>query len=53
MVIAIEPMLTTGSKNIRLDDDGYTFRTADKSMATHFEHTIVITSGDAEVVTRI
>lgn len=53
MVIAIEPMLTTGSKNIRLDSDGYTFRTADKSMATHFEHTIVITNGDPEVITRL
>ncbi len=52
MVLAIEPMLTTGSKNIRLDSDGYTFRTADGSLSTHFEHTIVITSGDPEVITR-
>ena len=53
MVIAIEPMLTPGSKDIELEDDGYTFTTADGSMSAHFEHTIVITSGDPEVITRI
>lgn len=53
MVIAIEPMLTTGSKRIKLDKDGYTFKTTDGSMATHFEHTLVITSGDPEVLTRL
>jgi len=52
MVIAIEPMLTTGSKQIALEDDGYTFSTADGSMSAHFEHTIVITSGEPEVITR-
>jgi methionyl aminopeptidase len=51
MVIAIEPMLTFGSKEISLDDDGYTFRTTDGALCAHFEHTIVITSGDPEIIT--
>lgn len=53
MVIAIEPMLTLGGKKIKMDSDGYTFRTSDGSLSAHFEHTIVITSGDPEVITRI
>ncbi len=53
MVIAIEPMLTLGSKDIFLDDDGYTIRTADGSLAAHFEHTILITDADPEVLTHV
>lgn len=53
MVIAIEPMLNVGSKEIDLDRDGYTFRTADGSKSAHFEHTIVITSGEPEILTKI
>ncbi len=53
MVIAIEPMLNIGSKDITLDADGYTYRTADGKMSAHFEHTIVITNGEPEVLTRL
>ena len=52
MVIAIEPMLNLGSKEIKLADDGYTFLTLDGSMSAHFEHTILITEGAPEVLTR-
>ncbi|OHA29815.1 MAG: type I methionyl aminopeptidase [Candidatus Taylorbacteria bacterium RIFCSPHIGHO2_12_FULL_45_16] len=51
MVIAIEPMFNLGTKKIRLDMDGYTYRTADGEPSAHFEHTIVITKGDAEILT--
>ena len=53
MVIAIEPMLNGGTKNVVLDEDGYTFRTADGKNSAHFEHTILITEGEAEVLTKL
>jgi methionyl aminopeptidase len=53
MVIAIEPMLAVGGRHIVLEKDGYTYRTADGSLSAHFEHTIVITSKGAEIVTQI
>jgi len=52
MVIAIEPMLNNGTKNITIDDDGYTIRTADGKKSAHFEHTILITEGEAEILTK-
>lgn len=53
MVICIEPMLNEGGKDIFLEDDGYTYKTNDGSRSAHFEHTIVITSGDPEIITKI
>ncbi|MCR4334609.1 MAG: type I methionyl aminopeptidase [Patescibacteria group bacterium] len=52
MVIAIEPMLNLGTKKIVLDKDGYTYRTKDGKVSAHFEHTILITKGEAEVLTK-
>mgnify|MGYP001591355245 FL=1 len=51
MVVAIEPMLNNGTKNVTLDADGHTFRTADGKKSAHFEHTILITEGEAEILT--
>lgn len=51
MVIAIEPMATLGDWRIILDDDEWTFRTADGSLAAHFEHTIAVTPSGVEVLT--
>ena len=51
MVIAIEPMFNLGTRRIKLDADGYTFRTADGKPSVHFEHTVVITKSGAEVLT--
>ena len=51
MVIAIEPMFNLGTKKIKLDNDGYTYRTADGKASAHFEHTIVITKSGAEILT--
>jgi methionyl aminopeptidase len=53
MVLALEPMLNNGTKNVTLDEDGYTFRTADGKKSAHFEHTILITDGEAEILTII
>jgi methionyl aminopeptidase len=52
MVIAIEPMLTLGTDRIILAKDGYTYKTADSSRASHFEHTIVITDSDPIILTK-
>lgn len=53
MVVALEPMLNNGTKNVTLDDDEYTFRTADGKRSAHFEHTILITEGEPEILTKI
>lgn len=53
MIIAIEPMLNMGSDHIVSADDNWTIKTADGSRSAHFEHTILITEGDAEVLTFI
>ena len=52
MVIAIEPMLNEGSKHIKLDADGWTYRTVDGKRSAHFEHTIVVTKNGAEILTQ-
>jgi len=52
MVLALEPMLTMGTDEIVLGDDGYTYSTADGSNAAHFEHSIVITENEPYVLTR-
>ncbi|HNW71506.1 MAG TPA: type I methionyl aminopeptidase [Candidatus Paceibacterota bacterium] len=53
MVIAIEPMLNNGTKNVTLEDDDWTFRTADRKKSAHFEHTILITEGEPEILTKM
>ena len=52
MVIAIEPMFNIGSKKIKLDKDGYTYRTSDGKPSAHVEHTVVITKSGAEILTQ-
>jgi methionyl aminopeptidase len=51
MALALEPMLNVGDWHTRVDDDHWTVRTADGSLSAHFEHTIVITDAEAEVLT--
>jgi methionyl aminopeptidase len=51
MVLAVEPMVTMGSWEVRILDDGWTAVTRDGSLAAHFEHTIAVTDGDPEVLT--
>lgn len=52
MTFAIEPMVTTGSGNIILDSDGFTYKTADGTPVAHFEHTVAVTKDGVEVLTK-
>jgi methionyl aminopeptidase len=51
MCFAIEPMVTMGTWDVRILDDGWTAVTTDRSFAAHFEHTVAITEGDPEILT--
>lgn len=51
MVLALEPMVNLGTDEVYLADDGYTFITKDHKKSAHFEHTILITEGEAEILT--
>lgn len=50
MVIAIEPMINLGTKNVYHDKDGWTIRTEDGKPAAHYEHTICIQRGKADIL---
>lgn len=50
MVFAIEPMVNAGTHDVRVLDDGWTAVTADGRPSAHFEHSIVIRDGDAEIL---
>jgi methionyl aminopeptidase len=52
MVIAIEPMITLGSKEVEVLRDGYTAITSDGSMAAHVEHTVAITKNGPLILTQ-
>jgi methionyl aminopeptidase len=52
MVLAIEPMVTMGTYEVRILDDGWTAVTRDGSLAAHFEHTVAITEKGPDVLTR-
>lgn len=49
--IAIEPMATLGGERIKTLDDGWTITTRDGSLSAHFEHTVLVTEGGAEILT--
>ena len=50
LVIAIEPMINMGKRDIVQHSDGWTITTADNKPSAHFEHTIVIRKGKAEIL---
>jgi methionyl aminopeptidase len=50
MVFALEPMVNEGTYGVRILSDGWTVVTADGKRSAHFEHSIVITDGGAEVL---
>jgi len=51
MTLAIEPMINAGTKDIKIDKDNWTVRTADEKPSAHYEHTILITDKNAEILT--
>lgn len=52
LVLAIEPMVTAGSYETKILDDGWTAVTKDGSLAAHFEHSVAITEGEPYVLSR-
>ena len=51
ITLAIEPMINLGGYAVRMLNDGWTVVTADGSPSAHFEHTVLVTEGDAEILT--
>jgi methionyl aminopeptidase len=51
MCIAIEPMINAGTAEVKVLKDKWTVVTLDGAMSAHFEHSIIITEGDAEILT--
>ncbi len=51
MTLALEPMVNAGGYGTRLADDHWTVLTADGSLSAHFEHTILITDAEPEILT--
>jgi methionyl aminopeptidase len=51
MTLAIEPMINIGASEVRLLEDGWTVCTADGLPSAHFEHTVLITKNDPEILT--
>ena len=51
MILAIEPMVNAGTASIRILDDGWTVITTDGKPSAHFEHTVLVTDGEPELLT--
>ena len=51
LVLTIEPMISAGTAKVVKSRDGWTLRTKDGSLASHHEHTLVITKGEPVVLT--
>ena len=51
MTLAIEPMIALGRHHVVMGDDGWTALTIDGLPAAHFEHTVLVTAGDPEILT--
>ncbi|MEI7503608.1 MAG: type I methionyl aminopeptidase [Paludibacter sp.] len=50
MTIAIEPMINLGARNLVFEKDGWTTRTIDRKVSAHFEHSIAIRRGKADIL---
>ncbi len=50
MVIAIEPMINLGTKDVYYDSDGWTVRTKDKKVAAHYEHNVCVKKNRADIL---
>ena len=51
MTIAIEPMVNAGMAGVKILNDGWTVVTQDGSLSAHFEHTVLITESEPEILT--
>lgn len=52
MTLALEPMVNMGSHEVEVMDDGWTVLTRDRQPSAHFEHSIAVRDGQAEILTR-
>ena len=50
MCLAIEPMINLGGKKVVFENDGWTVRTKDRKPSAHFEHTVAIVNGKADIL---
>ena len=50
MVLAIEPMINMGKRDVFTEDDGWTVRTADNKPSVHFEHDVCIRKNKADIL---
>ncbi len=53
MTIALEPMVLSGNAGTELFDDAWTVAALDGKLTAHFEHTVAITEGEAEILTKL
>ena len=53
MTLAIEPMINAGTSDVKMLGDGWTVVTADGAPSAHFEHTVLVTEGEPEILTWI
>ena len=51
MTLAIEPMVNAGSPEVKILKDGWTVVTKDGQLSAHFEHTVLVTEGEPEIMT--
>jgi methionyl aminopeptidase len=50
MVLAIEPMINLGVKEVIQERDGWTIRTADSKPSAHYEHNVAVRNGKADIL---
>jgi methionyl aminopeptidase len=50
MVLAIEPMICLGRRNVLIESDGWTARTSDRKPAAHYEHSVCVRNGKADIL---
>jgi methionyl aminopeptidase len=51
MILAIEPMVNAGRAEVETLSDGWTVVTCDRKPSAHFEHTVLVTAGEPELLT--
>jgi methionyl aminopeptidase len=50
LVLAIEPMINMGKRNVYTEEDGWTVRTTDHKPSVHFEHNVCVKKGKADIL---
>ncbi len=53
MVLAIEPMVNGGTFRVKVAKDGWTIVTADGRPSAHYEHTVIVRNGEAEILSKV